>query len=96
MTYRELYENATKKLVSSEITLGEYQEMTKPLEEEVRGTGHWVMPVRDDGTSDPICYQVRCSKCGFDLDPQTWHTELHQYGADKYCPNCGAKMEVEK
>ena len=55
--------------------------------------GQWIMPVQDDGMSDPIYYQVRCSKCGFDLDPQTWHQELHQYGADKYCPNCGAKME---
>ena len=55
-------------------------------------TGHWIMPVQDDGMSDPIYYQVRCSKCGFDLDPQTWHMELHQYGADKYCPKCGAKM----
>ena len=56
-------------------------------------TGHWIMPVQDDGMSDNIYYQVRCSECGFDLDPQTWHQELHQYGADKYCPNCGAKME---
>ena len=55
-------------------------------------TGRWIMPVQDDGMSDPIYYQVRCSECGFDLDPQTWHQELHQYGADKYCPNCGAKM----
>ena len=55
-------------------------------------TGHWIMPVQDDGMSDPIYYQVRCSKCGFDLDPQTWHQELHQYGADKFCPKCGAKM----
>lgn len=55
--------------------------------------GHWIMPVQDDGMSDPIYYQVRCSECGFDLDPQTWHMELHQYGADKYCPNCGAKMQ---
>ena len=54
--------------------------------------GHWIMPVQDDGMSDPIYYQVRCSKCGCDLDSQTWHMELHQYGADKYCPNCGAKM----
>lgn len=58
--------------------------------------GHWIMPVQDDGMSDPIFYQVRCSECGFDLDPQTWHMELHQYGADKYCPNCGAKIEVEE
>ena len=56
--------------------------------------GHWIMPVQDDGMSDPIYYQIRCSECGFDLDPQTWHMELHQYGADKYCPNCGAKMKV--
>lgn len=59
-------------------------------------TGHWIMPVQDDGMSEPIFYQVRCSECGFDLDPQTWHMELHQYGADKYCPNCGARMEVEE
>lgn len=58
-------------------------------------TGHWIMPVQDDGMSDPIYYQVRCSECGFDLYPQTWHLELHQYDADKYCPNCGAKMESE-
>lgn len=55
-------------------------------------TGHWIMPVQDDGMSNPICYQVQCSECGFDLDPQTWHMELYQYGADKFCPNCGAKM----
>ena len=57
-----------------------------------REQGEWIMPVQDDGMSDHIYYQVRCSKCGFDLDPQTWHMELHQYGADKYCPNCGAEM----
>jgi DNA-directed RNA polymerase subunit RPC12/RpoP len=45
--------------------------------------------------SDPIYYQVRCSECGFDLDPQTWHQELHQYDADKFCPKCGSPMMVE-
>ena len=59
-------------------------------------TGYWIMPIQDDGMSDPIYYQVRCSECGFDLDPQTWHMELHQYGADKYCPKCGARMESEE
>lgn len=59
--------------------------------------GHWIMPVQDDGTSEPILYQIRCSQCGFDLDPQTWYIELHQYGADRYCPACGAvMMRVEK
>ena len=27
---------------------------------------------------------------------QTWDMELHQYDADKYCPNCGAKMVEEQ
>ena len=58
--------------------------------------GHWIMPVQDDGMSDPIYYQVRCSKCGFDLDPQTWYEELHQYEADKFCPKCGEKMYEDK
>ena len=57
---------------------------------------HWIMPQQDDGMSDPIYYQVRCSECGFDLDPQTWHQELNQYGADKYCPKCGSKMYEDK
>lgn len=70
----------------------EAEEMAIQALEQEPKTGHWVMPVQDDGMSDPIYYQVRCSKCGFDLDPQTWHMELHQYGADKYCPKCGAKM----
>lgn len=59
-------------------------------------TGHWIMPQQDDGMSDPIYYQVRCSECGFDLDPQTWYEELKQYGADKYCPKCGAKLVEDK
>lgn len=54
--------------------------------------GHWIMPRNDDGMSDPIEYQVRCSECGFDLDPQTWHEELHRYDGDKYCPHCGKRM----
>jgi GH43 family beta-xylosidase len=62
----------------------------KPQEQ----TGHWIMPVNDDGMSDIIYYQVRCSKCGFDLDPQTWDMELHQYDADKYCPKCGAEISA--
>ena len=59
--------------------------------------GHWIPPQCDDGMSDPIYYQVRCSECGFDLDPQTFGEELKKYGADRFCPNCGAKMqEVEE
>ncbi len=35
MTYIELYENATRQLEKNEITLGEYEEMIKPLNREV-------------------------------------------------------------
>lgn len=62
-----------------------------PVQPKIR-TGHWIMPRNDDGMSDPIEYQVRCSECGFDFDPQTWHMELHKYGGDKYCPYCGVRM----
>jgi len=58
--------------------------------------GKWILPKRDDGMSDPIEYQVRCSVCGFDIDPQTYHMELKRFGANKYCPKCGAEMECEK
>ena len=54
--------------------------------------GQWIPPRWDDGMSDPIYYQVRCSECGFDLDPQTFGVELKKYGADRFCPKCGAKM----
>ena len=71
----------------------EADEIIKALEPK---TGHWIMPQQDDGMSDPIYYQVRCSECGFDLDPQTWHQELHQYDADKFCPKCGCPMKIER
>lgn len=36
MTYRELFYKATRLIDKGDITLGEYEEMTKPLDEEVR------------------------------------------------------------
>lgn len=35
MTYRELFYKATRLINKNEITLGEYEEMTKPLDREV-------------------------------------------------------------
>lgn len=67
-----------------------------PLVTPQRPTGHWIEPRNDDGMSDPIYYQIRCSKCNFDLDPQTFCEELKRYGGDKYCPRCGARMEVSE
>ena len=60
---------------------------------EERKVAHWIMPRNDDGMSDPIEYQVRCSNCGFDIDPQTFDLELKAQGADKCCPRCAALME---
>lgn len=53
--------------------------------------GKWIPPKHDDGMSDPIEYQVRCSVCGFDIDPQTYAMEFKRFGADKYCPKCGSR-----
>ena len=42
MTYRELYYKATRLLDNSKITLGEYEEMTKPLDREVEQEPRWI------------------------------------------------------
>lgn len=34
-----------------------------------------------------------CSECGFDRD---FYIRIRGFGKIKYCPNCGAKMEVEE
>ena len=63
-----------------------------PSIEPIRPRGHWIEPQQDDGMSDPIKYQVRCSNCGWDIDPQTWYEEM----AHNYCPNCGAEMRGDQ
>ena len=81
MTYRELYEKATRQLEHSEMTLGEYEKMTKPLDEEVRKNGKWAG--EEEG------YYSECSCCGASF---LW--EDYKYLGDwKYCPKCGARME---
>lgn len=42
MTYIELYEQAEYDLKHNLITLGEYEERIKPLEQEVRQTGKYI------------------------------------------------------
>ena len=42
MTYKNLYEKAEWKLEKGEITIGEFDEMTKPLDEEIRPHGEWI------------------------------------------------------
>lgn len=54
MTYKELYEKAEEKLEKGEITCGEFDELTKPLDEEIRPHGEW----KETG------YYTYCSICG--------------------------------
>ena len=45
--------------------------------------GQWVKTISENG----ITSAVRCSECGF---------EDNRYMLFRYCPDCGAKMEVEE
>lgn len=72
MTYRELYESATRKLEKSEITLGEYEEMTKSLNEDVRT---WI-PVTERLPEKRLAVLVWCPEykniyCAY-LDREQW------------------------
>lgn len=91
MTYLELYKQADYELEHSLITLGEYEKRIKPLEEEVRQTGHWIeMNTNPDGT-----HNIYCSNCNI---YQKFKGHANSYNARtklKYCPNCGVKMEGE-
>ena len=62
MTYLELYEQADYDLEHNLITIGEYTERLKPLDEEVRHTGHWI----DKGS-----LSCRCSECGCKSNKET-------------------------
>lgn len=42
MTYRELDYKATRLLDNAEITLGEYEKMTKPLDREIEQEPRWI------------------------------------------------------
>ena len=60
-----------------------------PTIEPERKTGKWI-GTEYDGYADgnPVYYEWKCSACGCVIkdDEPTWN----------FCPNCGAKMEVER
>ena len=88
MTYRDLYEKAEWKLEKGEITGGEFDEMTKPLDEEVRPHGEWIE--KEDFNQD-IYYD--CSICGNSwctLDGTPWQNGMN------FCPHCGADMRPKE
>ena len=104
MTYKKLYEDALFKLEHNKITLGEYEEMTKPLDREVEQEtrkGHWIGRKKvgfgewKDVTvlvnlKGRVTDSCECSECG------DWLTGSDEYECSaRYCPNCGAKMKSE-
>lgn len=80
MTYYELFTKAENFLIKNKITLGEYDEMVQPLNEEVRKVGKWI----DAGWDGE-----KCSLCGWNIDDTYYVPQF------EYCPNCGARMKGE-
>ena len=79
MTYYELFTKAENLLIHNKISLGEYDKMVQPLNEEVRKAGHWIR----DG------HHIRCSECSeYICDKDREGDTIPQ----NFCPNCGAKM----
>lgn len=77
MTYYGLYKDANRLLDKSKISLGEYEKMIEPLNDEIRKVGEWL---------DNKWLGKKCSVC-------SWELPYINFGQFKYCPNCGAKME---
>lgn len=85
MTYRELLYKAQRLINHNEITLGEYDEMTKPLDEEVRKVGKWIY--------DKASQNWRCSVCN--ETPKTLGyvgTSAFMTEHFKFCNHCGSEM----
>ena len=82
MTYYELFTKAENLLIHNKISLGEYDKMVQPLNEEVRKEGRWIHDIHY-GLKLP---EHRCSICG------EWE---YSDTESKYCPNCGAYMGGE-
>lgn len=85
MTYRDLYEKAEWKLEKGEITSGEFDEMTKPLDEEIRPHGEWLSHYE-------YCKKHDCIPSG--LIAFWWCNQCEQGVEIKtnFCPNCGTDM----
>lgn len=80
MTYLELYEKSLNDLEHNKITLGEFDERVKPLNQEVRKTGHWI--------KEGLLFT--CANCGHK------YMSVGRENGDNYCSHCGCKMEEDK
>ena len=63
MTYRELFYKATRLINNDKITLGEYDEMTKPLDREVEQES-----ILDKLRAEIETKYGQCSICEYDSD----------------------------
>ena len=99
----ELYDNCTERLkkdaaAAIEALEAEVDFYKKRLKEwcgvcpdadcsncEILGHGHWIPQVTEDGGHNDL---LDCSLCGESI----WNTQKNK----KFCPNCGAKMEVQE
>ena len=81
MTYFELLSKANRLLDKGEITIGQRDEMTKPLWDEIRPKGEW--------KKHGLCFECPECHCGcmFTIVDKIVYGELN------FCPNCGAKMK---
>ena len=85
MTYRDLLYKAQRLINQDKITLGEYDEMTKPLDEEVRKVGKWIY--------DKASQNWRCSVCN--ETPKTLGyvgTSDFMEKEFAFCNHCGSEM----
>lgn len=82
MTYRELYEKAAHMLDKNVITLGQFEDMIKPLEDgpiigRWKKRRHYITPL-----NEAFVYDYECSNCHFPYGEIDWN----------FCPICGARM----
>ena len=86
----KIYEDASRKLDRSEITLGEFEQMIAPLRSvEQLKHGHWEY----DGSA---CYCSECKKSAH-KDYNKW--DVFSPGVwilSDFCPHCGADMRGEQ
>jgi hypothetical protein len=76
MTYRELCEKACRMLDSDEISIGEFEQMTAPLDNEIEPkTGEWIDT--GSGTECSECHEIMygydnyrnyCPHCGAKME----------------------------
>lgn len=86
MTYRELLEKASRDFQHNNISRRQYLEMTKPLDEEVRKVGKWL--VKDNGNGGKY---VECPFCGA-LAPCTEFADRTVWKYSKFCYDCGNEL----